>query len=101
MWSLLDVVSDVSLQRSLEVPTTVDQNVVEALAAHGPHEPLREGVGSRCADRRSDHPGALGLEHLVERSRELGVPVAEKEPDVPEPFVDREVPGLLGRVRNG
>src|SRR3990170_1200814 len=68
MWSLLYVVSDVSLEHSLEVPTTVDQDVVEALSAHGPHEPLREGVGSRCADRCSDHPGALSLEHLVERS---------------------------------
>jgi hypothetical protein len=36
MWSLLDVVSDVSPEHPLEVPTTVDQDVVEALLAHGP-----------------------------------------------------------------
>ena len=35
MWSLLYVVSNVSLEHSLEVPTTVDQDVVEALSAHG------------------------------------------------------------------
>ena len=44
MWSLRHVVRDVRPEHSLEVPTTVDQDVVEALAAHGPHEPLREGV---------------------------------------------------------
>jgi hypothetical protein len=39
MWSLLHVVSDVRLEHSLEVPATEDQDVVEALSAHGPHEP--------------------------------------------------------------
>ena len=68
MWSLLYVVSNVSLEHPLEVPTTVDQDVVEALSAHGPHEPLRECVRPRCADRRSDDANTLGAEHLVERS---------------------------------
>ena len=68
MWSLLYVVSDVGLEHSLKVLTAVDQDVVEALSAHGPHEPLREGVGLRCPDGRADHPGALSLEHLVERA---------------------------------
>jgi len=36
MWSLRHVVRDVRLEHSREVPTTVDQDVVEALAAHGP-----------------------------------------------------------------
>jgi len=47
MWSLGHVVSDVILEYSLEVPTTVDQNAVKALSAHGPHEPLRECIRSR------------------------------------------------------
>src|SRR5712691_1966526 len=38
--SLLHVVIDVRLEHSLEMSTTVDQDVVEALPAHGPHEPL-------------------------------------------------------------
>jgi hypothetical protein len=81
MRSLLHVVSDVGLENALEVPTTADQDVVEALSAHGPHEPLREGIGPRCADRRSDDADALRTEHLVERSGELGVPVAKEEPN--------------------
>jgi len=99
MWSLLYVVSDVRLEHSLEVPTTVDQDVVEALSAHGPHEPLRACVGPRCADRRSDDADALAAEHLIERSRELGVPFAKEEPNTRKPFVDGEVPGLLGDPR--
>jgi predicted signal transduction protein with EAL and GGDEF domain len=53
------------------VPTIVDQDVVEALAAHGPHEPLREGIRPRCTDRRSDDPDALGSKHRIEGSRVL------------------------------
>ena len=99
MWSLRHVVRDVRLEHSLEVPPTVDQDVVEALAAHGPHEPLRECIRPKCADRRSDDANALAAEDLVERSRELGVPVANEEPHTRKPLVDGEVPGLLGDPR--
>jgi len=44
MWSLVDVVRDVGPEHPLEVPTIVDQDVVEALPAHSPHEPFRVGV---------------------------------------------------------
>jgi hypothetical protein len=81
MWPLLEVMRDVRLEHPLEVPRTVDQDVVEALTAHGLHEPLREGVRLGGPDRRSDDPDALGAEHRIERSRELGVPVAQEEPD--------------------
>jgi hypothetical protein len=66
MGSLRHVVRDVGPEHSLEVPTTVDQDVVEALLAHGPHKALREGVRPRCPDRRSDDPDALGAEHRIE-----------------------------------
>jgi hypothetical protein len=95
MWSLVDVVGNVGLEHSLEVPTPVDQDVVEALTAHGPHEPLGEGIRTRCADRRSDDPDALGAEHRIERSRELGVSVAQEEPNTRQPLADGEVPRLL------
>ena len=72
---------DVCLGHPLDVPTTEDQDVVEALSAHGPHEPLREGVRPRCADRRSDDPDALGAEHCIEASAERGVPVVQEEPN--------------------
>jgi len=41
----------------------------------------------------------FGAEDLVERSRELGVPVAKEEPNTRKPLVDGEVPGLLGDPR--
>ena len=91
--------SDVSLEHSFEMPTTVDQDVVEALSAQGPDEPLRECVRPRCADRRSDDADALGAEHLVERTRELSVAVAKEEPNTGIPLVDGEVPRLLADPR--
>src|SRR5450759_2439086 len=91
MWSLRRVVSDVGLEHSLEMPTTVDQDVVEALLAHGPHEALRECVRPRRADRRSDDADALGAEYRIERSRELGVPVAQEEPNTGQPLADGKV----------
>jgi hypothetical protein len=99
MRSLVDVVGNVGPEHSFEVPTTVDQDVVEALSAHGPHKPLREGIRPRCADRRSDDPDALGPKHRIERPRELGVPVAQEELDTRQPLVDGEVPRLLGDPR--
>jgi hypothetical protein len=99
MRSLVDVVGNVGPEHSLEVPTTVDQDVGKALSAHGPHEPLRECIRPRCADRRSDDPDALGAEHRIEGSRVLGVPVAQEEPDTRQPLVDGEVPRLLGDPR--
>src|SRR5664279_3622105 len=47
MWSLLEVVGNVGLEHALEVPTPVDQEMVEAV-----------GVGN--PDSRSDHPGRIG-----------------------------------------
>jgi hypothetical protein len=91
----MEVVRNVRLEHSLEMPTPVDQDVVETLTAHGPHEPLGEGIRPRCADRRSDDPDALGAEHRLERSAELGVSVAQEEPNARKPLVDGEVPGLL------
>ena len=73
MWSLLVVVSKVGLEHPLEMPTTVDQDLVEALAAHGPHEPLGEGIRPRCPDRGSDDPDALGAEHRIEGYEEIGL----------------------------
>jgi hypothetical protein len=96
MWSLLEVVGNVGLEHALEVPTPVDQEMVEALTAHGPHEPLRECIRPRRADRRSDDADALGPEHRVERSRELGVPVAHEEAHTRQALLDGEVPRLLG-----
>ena len=95
MWSLMEVVGNVGLEHPLEVPTPVDQEMVEALPAHGPHEPLRECIRPGGPDRGSDDADALGAEHRIEGSRELGVPVAHEEPDTRQPVLDGEVPRLL------
>jgi hypothetical protein len=79
MWSLFVVVSDVGLEHALEVPTTVDQDVVKALSAHGPHEPRREGIRPRRPDRRSDDADALRAEHRIEGSAVHDGPVAQEE----------------------
>jgi len=63
MRSLLAVVLDVCPQDALKVPTPEDEDVIQTLGANGAHEPLGEGVGSRCPDGRSDHPDALAMEH--------------------------------------
>ena len=95
MWPLLEVMRDVGLEHPLEVSRTVDQDVVEALTAHGPHEPLREGIRPGGPDRGSGDPDALGVQHRIERSAALGVPVAQEEPNTREPLADGEVPRLL------
>ncbi len=80
------------------MPSPEDQHPVQAFGPRGADPPLAESVRIRGADRRSDHPHALGGEHLVEGRGELRVPVVEKEPHVP-PFllqIHDEVPGLLG-----
>ena len=95
MWPLLEVMREVRSEHSLEVPTTVDQDVVEALPAHGPHKALREGIRPGGPDRGSDDPDALGPKHRIEGSCELGVPVAHEEPNARQPLLDGEVPRLL------
>src|SRR5438270_12181915 len=94
--SLLYVVPDVGPEHLLEVPPSVDQDVVEALSARSPHEPLREGVRSGRPDRRAYHPHSIGSEHLIEAPWELRVSVAQEEPNARKPLVHRQVPGLLG-----
>jgi len=56
MWSLLYVVSNVSLEHSLKVPTTVDQDVVEAEGHRNPDHardlPIHESVLVRTTHGR-------------------------------------------------
>ncbi len=84
---LLYVVVGVGPQDALQVPASADQHVVQTLRSDRPHEPLGEGVRPRCPNRSSDHPNALGGEDLVERPRELGVPVSDEEPDATQPIL--------------
>ena len=91
------VVLDVLAQDDVEVAWSGDQEVVEAFPAQGADEALGDGVRPRCADRGSDDPDAGAGEDGVEGGGELGVPVADQEPEpvgvVAE--VDEQVAGLL------
>ena len=84
------------MHHALEMARAVDQDVVEALPAHGPDEPLCEGIRPRCPDRGPDDTDALGAEDGIEGPRELGVPVAQEEPHSRQALLDGEVPRLLG-----
>ena len=55
--------------------------MVEALGAYGTHESLRVRVCTRRAHRGADGLDADGGENLVEAGGELGVPVADEEPE--------------------
>jgi hypothetical protein len=59
-----------------------DQEVVKALPAQRPYEPLRDRVRPRCSYRRADDPDVGAGEDGVERRRELAVPVADQEPEL-------------------
>jgi len=73
-WAALESGQDVP-----KVLFTVDQQVVEALAAYRSHVSLREGVRSRRPDRSLDDPHAVAGGYLVERTRETAVAVADQE----------------------
>jgi hypothetical protein len=50
----------------------------------------------RGPDRGTEGRGAFGLEHLIERPRELRIAILDQEANIAQPPVDGEVPGLLG-----
>ena len=98
VWTMLVVVLDIPPEDLLQVTTADDQQPVEALGADGPDPPLRIGVGVRGLDRRDDHLGALGAEHVVEPTTEPRVAVAEHKAQSLS-FIrcrQEQVAGLLG-----
>ena len=90
------VVLEVLGDDAVQVPVVGDQDPVEALLADRLHHALCVGVRDGRADRREDDADTVGLEHGVEGGRELGVAVADQDPDALEDVVDGQVPGLLG-----
>jgi len=75
------VVGGVRRERPIEMPSTLDKRPVEALRPDGFDHPLRVGVGVGGPDGSQDHLGPLRAEDFVEGSDELGVPIADEEPD--------------------
>jgi hypothetical protein len=77
VWPVAVIVPRILGQHLPQVPLAQDQHVVQALAAKGAYEPLRERVRPWRLDRRLDHPRAVTGEGVVEGGRELAVSVAD------------------------
>jgi hypothetical protein len=91
---LLDVLGKDPLQMS----STEHGRPVQALGTHCLHPTLGVSVGLGRSDRGKDDSDVFGPKHLVERTGELGLSVADKEPGlvITVRELEREVPGLLG-----
>src|ERR1035437_9435570 len=78
--------------------STEDERPVETLRPDGFDHPFRVGIGVGRPDRSQDHLCPLGAEDLVEWPDELGVAVADEEPDGGRAIIEfhRQVAGLLG-----
>jgi hypothetical protein len=79
VWTVPVEVAFVLAKHGSGVVLVVDQDPVGALGADGAHEAFRERVCPRRPRRRLDHVDALGGEHRIEGSGELGIAVADEE----------------------
>jgi hypothetical protein len=59
-----------------------DEDPVEDLPAQAAHPAFHDRVRSGCLDRCLDDPDALGMEYSIEGAGELGIPVADQEPEL-------------------
>jgi hypothetical protein len=92
------VMLDVDAQHLFQVPTSDDQQPVQALGTDRADPRLRERVRIGRLDRGQDHLSAFGAEHVVERAAELGIPIAQQELDAAPLLAEhqQQVPRLLG-----
>jgi hypothetical protein len=91
------VVVDVEVQDVEKLPPPGDQEMIQALLAHGANPALGDGVSVRSLDRRQDDLSAEPMPHVAEGSGELAVTVVDQEPDGGGVLIERrdEVAGLL------
>jgi hypothetical protein len=75
------VVLDREVQDANKLPAPGDQEVVQALPAHGGDPALGDGVRVRGLDRRADDLSIEPVPDVVEGSGELAVTVPDQEPD--------------------
>jgi hypothetical protein len=75
------VVLDVAVQDATKLPTPGDQELVQALPAHGADPALGVGVGVGGLDRCQDALGTHRTPDVVEGPGELAVAVTDREPD--------------------
>ena len=95
--TMLYVVDYVLGQDSLQMSTTKDQHMVEALTADCADEALSERIGSGSPHRGADDPDAVGSEDLVDTRGDLGISVSNEELDTMGLVLQRQgqVPRLL------
>ncbi len=93
------VVRGVGAKYPLQVAEAQHQHPVQALRPDRADPPLGERVRSRGPDRGLDDSHALGAEHLIEGTGELGIPVADEELEAAKPLLDSQVSRLLGDPR--
>jgi hypothetical protein len=98
VWTVPVVVLDVDPEDLLQATTADDQQPVEALGTDRTDPTLGVGIRVRRLDRRHQHLGTLGAEHLVEPVTKLGVAVAEHKAQSLSSIRCRQeqVAGLLG-----
>ena len=77
--------------------TPQDEHPIQHLPPHGAHPPLRVGVRPRRPHRRAQHLDPLRGEDRVEPDGELGIPIADQEPEPGNVLADlqEKVAGLL------
>src|ERR1035438_2863447 len=75
-------------QDRAQMPAAEDQHPVKDLPAQGADEALAGRVHARRLDSGTQDPGTGGLEHGVERGREVRSAVTDEELDVLEPLVE-------------
>ncbi|WP_276097218.1 hypothetical protein [Streptomyces silvisoli] len=88
------------------MPLAGDEEAVGALGAQSAYPPLREGVRPRALRRGLDDLDVVAGEDGVESGGELGIAIADEEPEAPGPLaqVHQQIPGELpyphaGRIR--
>ena len=67
-------------QDGVQVLLAEDQHAVQKLAAQGADQAFADRVRPRRLDSGAQDPGASGLEHGVERGREVRAAVTDQEP---------------------
>jgi hypothetical protein len=98
VWAVSGVVGLLLSQHVHELAFVEDQYPVQALAAHGADPPFGVSVGLRRARRTEQHRDAGAGEHGGEAGSELGITIAEEEPEPvsPLPQIKQEVTGPAG-----
>jgi hypothetical protein len=82
------VVIGVLDQYGPQMPAPEDQHPIQHLTADGTHPPLRVGIRLWCPHRRGQHLDRLGGKDPVERGGELGIPIANQEPEPADAVVE-------------